>query len=76
MPEINHKKILEMGRYRDLSLEGIEAGEVLAMHRFMVRLRRTQEALINEYHPADEIRCPVHFCIGQEAVPAAEGALA
>jgi pyruvate dehydrogenase E1 component alpha subunit len=37
----------------------------------MVRLRRCQEAIIKEYHPADEIRCPVHFCIGQEAVPAA-----
>jgi pyruvate dehydrogenase E1 component alpha subunit len=27
--------------------------------------------LAQEYHPADEMRCPVHFCIGQEAVPAA-----
>ncbi len=24
-----------------------------------------------EYHPADEMRCPMHFCIGQESVPAA-----
>lgn len=24
-----------------------------------------------EYHPADEMRCPVHFCIGQEAASAA-----
>ena len=30
-----------------------------------------EEALIAEYHPADEMRCPIHFCIGQEAVPAA-----
>ncbi len=37
----------------------------------MLRLRRTQLALIAEYHPADEMRCPVHFCVGQEAVPAA-----
>ncbi|MQF94306.1 MAG: thiamine pyrophosphate-dependent dehydrogenase E1 component subunit alpha [SAR202 cluster bacterium] len=33
-------------------------------------MRRVQEALVAEYHPADEIRCPVHFCIGQEAPPA------
>ena len=26
---------------------------------------------MEEYHPADEMRCPVHFCLGQEAVPAA-----
>lgn len=37
----------------------------------MLRLRRCEEALAQEYHPADEMRCPVHFCIGQEAVPAA-----
>ena len=22
-----------------------------------------------EYHPADEMRCPVHFCTGQEVIP-------
>jgi pyruvate dehydrogenase E1 component alpha subunit len=37
----------------------------------MLRLRRTQEEIVKEYHLADEIRCPVHFCIGQEAIPAA-----
>jgi pyruvate dehydrogenase E1 component alpha subunit len=37
----------------------------------MLRLRRTEEALHREYHPADQMRCPIHFCIGQEAVPAA-----
>lgn len=37
----------------------------------MVRLRMCEEALAREYHPADQMRCPVHFCVGQEAVPAA-----
>ena len=23
-----------------------------------------------EYHPADEMRCPMHFCVGQESAPA------
>ena len=36
----------------------------------MLRIRRVEEALIREYHPADEMRCPVHFCVGQEAPPA------
>ena len=27
--------------------------------------------LISEYHPADQMRCPIHFCVGQEASPAA-----
>lgn len=42
-----------------------------ALYRAMLRVRMIEEALITEYHPADEIRCPVHFCLGQEAVSAA-----
>jgi TPP-dependent pyruvate/acetoin dehydrogenase alpha subunit len=71
MTMISHESILKMGRYRNLSIGGVETKRVEGLYRFMLRLRRCQEALIREYHPADEMRCPVHFCIGQEAVPAA-----
>ncbi len=37
----------------------------------LLRLRKCEEALVKEYHPADEMKCPVHFCIGQEATPSA-----
>lgn len=43
----------------------------LSLIRQMLRLRRMEEAILKEYHPAEEMRCPIHFCIGQEAVPAA-----
>ena len=69
--EISHKTIANIGRYRDLRLDGHDIGTVLSLFRQMLRLRLTEEALISEYHPADEMRCPIHFCIGQEAVPAA-----
>lgn len=36
----------------------------------MLRIRRIEEAIARRY-PEGEMRCPVHFCIGQEAVPAA-----
>ena len=39
----------------------------------MLKIRRVEELLMEEYHPADEMRCPVHFCVGQEAMPAALG---
>jgi hypothetical protein len=26
-----------------------------------------EQAIAREYHPADEMACPVHLCIGQEA---------
>jgi acetoin:2,6-dichlorophenolindophenol oxidoreductase subunit alpha len=46
------------------------------LHRFMLRLRRCEEKLIEEYRVANEMRCPVHFCIGQEAAPAAVSVMA
>jgi len=71
MTEISHDIILESGKYKNLSITNTDPEVVLNLYRFMLRLRRLQEQIINQYHPADQIRCPVHFCIGQEAVPAA-----
>lgn len=33
-------------------------------------IRRVEEILMAEYHPADQMRCPMHFCVGQESAPA------
>jgi TPP-dependent pyruvate/acetoin dehydrogenase alpha subunit len=52
---------------------GVSGATALALHRSMVRIRRTQEAIMAEYHPADEMRCPIHFCLGQEGPPAGVG---
>ena len=45
----------------------------LDLYRMMYLIRRAEEILMGEYHPADEMRCPMHFCVGQEAMPAALG---
>src|SRR5438132_7166408 len=71
MSAITHQGILEAGEYRDVKISAGEAELARSLYRFMLRLRLCEEALAREYHPADEMRCPVHFCIGQEAVPAA-----
>ena len=71
MTIINHQSILEKGRYQDLSLVGKDPVLVMDLYKFMLRLRRLEQAILTEYHPADEMRCPVHFCVGEEAVPAA-----
>lgn len=70
MGTVTHESILKAGRYRDLAFADAEADTAKALYRFMLRLRLCEEALAREYHPADEMRCPVHFCVGQEAVPA------
>lgn len=71
MGDINHESILRQGLYNGLSITDMPEQLVMRLYRFMVRLRKCQEAIAKEYHPADEMRCPIHFAIGQEAVPAA-----
>lgn len=39
----------------------------LAIFRSMLRIRRVEEALANRY-AEQEMRCPMHLCIGQEAI--------
>jgi TPP-dependent pyruvate/acetoin dehydrogenase alpha subunit len=75
MNALTHVAILAAGRYHGVRIEPGEAETARSLHRFMLRLRACEEVLAREYHPADEMRCPVHFCIGQEAVPAALSAL-
>ena len=48
---------------------------ILKMYRMARLIRRSQEILMDEYHPADEMRCPIHFCVGQESAPAALASL-
>lgn len=69
--KINHENILKNGKYTSLCLEKLDKKTAVSLYRFMLKARRLQEAILKEYHPADEIKCPVHFSIGQEAVPAA-----
>lgn len=38
----------------------------------MIRIRMVEEEIVRLY-PEQEMRCPVHLCIGQEAVPAGFG---
>ncbi len=72
---LSHRTITQIGRYEAVDLHGIDKDLALTLYSQMLRLRRTEEALHREYHPAEEMRCPIHFCIGQEAVPAALSAL-
>lgn len=41
--------------------------DFLAFYRAMLRIRRIEEAIADRY-PQEEMRCPVHLCIGQEAI--------
>lgn len=47
----------------------VSAETALALYRTMRRIRRVEEAIVERY-PEQRMRCPVHLCIGQEAVAA------
>ncbi len=38
--------------------------------KYLSLIRNTEEELVERYHPANKMKCPMHFCIGQEIVPA------
>ena len=45
----------------------IEKDTAIALYYQMLRIRMVEETILNLY-PEQQIRCPVHLCIGQEAI--------
>lgn len=66
---INHKNIYKNKKLIPLDKK-LDKKKSLKLYNFAKRLRIIEETLSKEYHPANQMKCPVHFCIGQEAVPA------
>ena len=68
---INHQNLLKTKIYKSKYFNKISKSNIINLFEFMLRLRLCEQALSDEYHPADQMRCPVHFCIGQESIPSA-----
>ena len=66
--KINHHNINKNKKSIPRDID-IDKNISLKLYKFAKRLRIIEEKLAQEYHPANEMRCPVHFCIGQEAIP-------
>lgn len=47
---------------------GLSAGERVGLYRAMLRIRLVEEEIVRRYSE-QEMRCPTHICIGQEAPP-------
>jgi TPP-dependent pyruvate/acetoin dehydrogenase alpha subunit len=71
MESLSHDHFFKNHIHPTINVAGVDKDVVLALYRNMVRLRRFEETLMREYRVAEEMRCPVHFTIGQEAAPAA-----
>lgn len=53
----------------DLNLDDISNDKLIELYKIMLRIRKLQLKIEVEY-PKDEMKTPVHLCIGQEAIPA------
>ena len=71
MHNLNHRNLRKSKNYKSMNIKSHSKKELIKLYDFMNELRICEERLSKEYHPADEMKCPVHFCSGQEAVPAA-----
>jgi acetoin:2,6-dichlorophenolindophenol oxidoreductase subunit alpha len=61
-----HEDYLDYNFSDDIDI--MDEKDILSIYQFMLQLRMVEEAIAEEYHPANEMRCPIHLCIGQEAV--------
>jgi pyruvate dehydrogenase E1 component alpha subunit len=43
------------------------------IYKNLVLIRRAQEEISDRYHDGDHMKCPMHFCTGQEILPAVLG---
>ena len=41
---------------------------LLDIYKTFSLIRASQNELISTYHPENKMRCPIHFCQGQEAL--------
>ena len=41
----------------------------LKIYYHLLLIRSVEEAIVERYHPADKMRCPIHMCVGQELAP-------
>ncbi len=67
----NHKYFSDIQEYK-INIEEFPKKHLLIdLYELMKKLRLYEIEIKEQYHPADRMRCPVHLCIGQEAIPAA-----
>ena len=53
--------------------KNLKISEKLKIYFNLKFIRETQNQIIDRYHPADKMKCPMHFCKGQELMPSVLG---
>ena len=68
---LSHDNLISFAKKNKVSLTNKNRKKAIKLFRFITFLKSIEEALEKNYHPYDKMKCPVHFCLGQESVPAA-----
>jgi len=71
MKQFNHTSLIKIFKNNKIKLKKKDKNTYLKLFRFINFLKQVEESLEKNYHPLDQMKCPVHFCHGQECVPAA-----
>ena len=59
--QLNHRDIQRIGNYTGLNLDGLTPETANKLYYQILRLRHSEEALHAEYHPANEMGCPIYY---------------
>jgi len=68
---LSHDNLINLAKKNQVNLSLKNKNISLKLLNFICFLKLIEQELEKNYHPLDEMKCPVHFCHGQEAVPAA-----
>ena len=69
--QLLHSKLTSYAKKNKLNINLKNKKISIKLFNFVNFLKLIEEQLEKNYHPDDKMKCPVHFCHGQEAVPAA-----
>jgi len=71
MKQFNKTSLIKMFEKNSIKLKKKDKKIYLKLFRFINFLKQVEELLEKNYHPDDNMKCPMHFTHGQECVPAA-----
>jgi TPP-dependent pyruvate/acetoin dehydrogenase alpha subunit len=71
MKQFNNNSLKKIFLKNKIKLKKKDKKNYLKLFKFINFLKHIEESLEKNYHPFDQMKCPIHFCNGQECVPAA-----
>lgn len=69
--KLSHKNLKKISIKNKISLTNDNRNLAIKLFKFIAFVRKIEVSLEENYHPDDKMKCPIHFCHGQECVPAA-----